>query len=370
MGFWARDHADLHDWWPDLWGGRPYFVEPAIPLLRCDLCAFTSRTAEGMERHHVDDHINPIPMLLYRGIRCGHSALTISSHTVPADWTPVAVTAASVNGERVSADDLPVRLSRQERRHLEVRLQGSRTSTEVRLHFDIAREDDLDGVETVLRDMVGLGRLDLRAIDELIQRTRRFRTAATYADGIATYLYGVLARERSPDSGLPHHEYRGKYDRAVELLRVIHRPVAQAIVGLVSFHYNQFDQLPMEAHGTRLGAVADRITRCLRGERLPAEPAVSSPSVDMFSDRGTEQVLRWWAQSPSQLVRQLDGIEARAHDADLLDRVKLQVLAGEVWLHTPTPDRALAHAHDLRNSPIASRWSASLLAQRSLGPPS
>ncbi len=61
--------------------------------------------------------------------------------------------------------------------------------------------------------------MTVSTIDGFIEDCRPFSTADLYYDGICHYLYGVLAKERSPDSSLPYEEYRDRFNRAADALR-------------------------------------------------------------------------------------------------------------------------------------------------------
>ena len=362
MGFWARDHADLHDFWlpPVRLSGT---VSPPARF-PCHLCEFVGGSTDELYDHQSTGHVSQAPMLYYRGIPCGKTVLTISSATSPGDWRPIAVRSATLNERAISVDDLPEALSSHRQSYLEIELHGLHTDTSARVRFDIATEADLAGVESCVARIVETQRLDIRAIAEFIQCAERHVSAAGYTDGLASYMYGVLARDRSPESGLAHEEYRQKFNEAANRLRPLARPLAQSITGLVAFHFNQFDQLPRTTEGTRLGRVAGRILKCLSGGRLPADaldhPGTQEEVLDAaFSDIETEQVIRAWGRGSSASPAPVEELLVRA---DRLDLLKLRVLAGERWLAAGELAKAAHHAHELRNTPSTTKWASSILA--------
>ncbi len=364
MGFWARDRADLNDYWqPPI--RLPKRVEPA-QTFRCTMCAYRSADAGELIQHQRDVHVRIAPTLYFRGVACGQTRLTISTETQPEDWGVSGFSDATINDTTVKFDDVPYVLTGFRQRYVDVVLHGVANDLPVRLQFDVAEEADLAGVEACMARTVEHARLDRRAIDEFIDASSRHRSATTYRDGIAQYMYGVLARERSPETDLPHEAYRGRFEHASAVLRPIQRPVAQSIVGLVAFHFNQFDQIPDVVESTRLGQVSRRILACLDGQRLPEAPLPpmqrSALMIDtLFSDADTEQILRWWTAGRAVTDAQLEMIQHRLGRADALDVPKLHILAGELSLSRGNHLHARQHANELRNNQLANRWASSML---------
>jgi hypothetical protein len=208
--------------------------------------------------------------------------------------------------------------------------------------------------------------LDIRAVDEFIASASGFRSAIGYTDGLCAYLYGVLAKERAPDSSLPYEAYVLRFNKAAEELGVYNRPLANTISSLVSFHFNQFREASLRSPGSRVGSVARRFAawvqlqseaegawegRELRGRSL--EPLVT--------DRETESIIRWGAHALADLEGLAPEVEALLETrVAQYDAAKLHVLLGEVYAASGATDLALRHARELRNSPQLGCWADSL----------
>ena len=96
----------------------------------------------------------------------------------------------------------------------------------------------------------------------------------------------------------PGAGYQGKYDRAVGILGAFDRPPAEAICGIVAFHYNQFDRAMTKTKSQRVAEVSLRFQAMLTGAHWLDGDLSSSPhsSLDFaLSDSLIEQVLEWSA---------------------------------------------------------------------------
>lgn len=188
----------------------------------------------------------------------------------------------------------------------------------------------------------------------------------TYCDGICEYLYGVLAKERSPESSLPFHEYREKFNRAADVLRDVERPLARLIQGLVAFHFNHFPVAASCSPSTRLSAASNRYRGWIQKAYEIDEETIgpNAVSVDrLLTDLDTEQILRWALSPRAETLSQAGELEATiGRDIPEFDRVKLRVLLAEVYGSAGRLADAQRHARELRNNPTLGPWAESVLA--------
>lgn len=229
------------------------------------------------------------------------------------------------------------------------------------------------GVEQAFFEVARHRRLDMRAIEQFIDAADGFKTAVGYYDGICEYLYGVLAKERSPASSLPYEAYREKFTRALDKLGTFDRPLANRIGGLVEFHFNHFPEAASLSPGSRVGHAAAVFDDWLSG-RAPRDWKQASIEDDvrlesLLTDWDTEQLVRWAVREPcslggeeAQMMKMLRDVPAE------FDQTKLHILLIQIGLSSKNEALVLTHARELRNSPSVARWAeAALEASRGWG---
>ncbi|MBD2830309.1 hypothetical protein ID875_26305 [Streptomyces globisporus] len=101
--------------------------------------------------------------------------------------------------------------------------------------FCLAEEEDLCLVDQALEKLISSRELSLNAIDTFIMRAGRGVTARRYREGVAAYLYGVLAREAVEDPGRVDASgatiYEQRFNSAVSLLSTFDRPQRRRSAG-------------------------------------------------------------------------------------------------------------------------------------------
>jgi hypothetical protein len=337
------------------------------PTLPCPQCGRRFRTQADLELHRFDGHTFSRPLLLLRGRECGRSRLTVTEPTTSQDWEAFDCQTMTINGHESEPSKAGALLSTFDDAVVSVVLAGDRTEQTFDLRFAIADLSDLDGVDGRLREMVRGHQLTIAAIEGFLAATEQFRTAGNYTAGIATYLYGVLAREQSPESGLEHDAYRGRFDEAVSLLGGFDRDSADAICGLVAFHYNQFELATLRTGSPRVAWASRRMLRLLRGDDLEDEE-VEAParwSLDfVLSDAITEQVLTWSCiPLDGSADATVEEIESSLPSQEPFDQLKLRIVVAEHYLRAGATDLGRRHVAELRHNQIAETWARRHLAR-------
>ncbi|MEV7810302.1 hypothetical protein AB0P05_06135 [Streptomyces flaveolus] len=232
--------------------------------------------------------------------------------------------------------------------------------------FCLAEEEDLCLVDQALEKLISSRELSRNAIDTFIMRAGRGVTARRYREGLATYLYGVLAREAVEDpgrvdtSGAPLYEQR--YNSAVSLLSTFDRPAAEAICGLVALHYNHFDLAVRKTHSHRVSDVAARFRTLLTGGAFVTTSLAdrSHGSFDQaLSDSVSEDLLDIGATAldgtQSSMVTQLLPSLGELRPQD---QFKVRLIAAEALLAVGDIDGASRHGEALRHSKETGAWYA------------
>ncbi|MBX6376788.1 MAG: hypothetical protein IRZ13_21490, partial [Acetobacteraceae bacterium] len=165
-------------------------------------------------------------------------------------------------------------------------------------------------------------------------------TACDYADALAAYANGVLAKDQAPGTTimLSWAEHEEKFKRALPVLSGIERPLARLVAGLIRFALNDFPHDPAPSGFARLDAVAHRLASMVgRSWKFPSPGASGRTRRACPTDTGTDAVLaeaerlarlpRWGAPASDMLHGQLAAL-ARFP----LDRAKLAALGAEAAL--------------------------------------
>lgn len=364
MGFWHTGYMDFHEV-PDDYSDRPT-PAPKPPKYPCSQCGQVFDSKDDLDVHIFDGHVTSRPVLMLHGRECGRSRLAVISKTSPEDWQFLNSRAIRVNGRRCSERDARKALCATPAGVVAVTLEGDAADQEFEFSFRIANSADLDGVDRRLDELIAGRSLTIHSIDAFIMQTSKFETARFYRDGLAGYFYGVLAREQSPESGLlqgrnANDVYKQRFDDAVEELGKFDRPAAEAICGLVAFHYNQFDLAMRKTRSPRIARVAQRFKKLMsaQSDRSIVDPVIDKTSRDyVLSDNETERIVAWCSiPLDGACSDEVADIEHALASVEATDAVKLRVIAAEHHLAAGNAELGIEHVAVLRHSRDFERWS-------------
>jgi hypothetical protein len=305
--------------------------------------------------------------MFLRGYELGTQRVRITRKLSPEDVRIPDCDRAVLNGDEIPLSSLPNKLAEIDSDVCRVKLSKSGVDAEFELDIRVASDEDLKGIEEQFMRMARGSRLDIRAVEEFISATSEFRSAISYCDGICEYLYGVLAKERAPDSSLPYDAYIGKFNKAAEELADYDRPLARTIGSLVEFHFNHFRESARLSPVLRVGLVADRYAAWIESRRQTRAPQVSADETvnhieSLLTDWETEQIIRWGSRPLPDLLRDADNIESFLNkDLAEFDRVKLRVLLGEIYAKSGEAKRAIEHAKALRHLASLEKWAEAMI---------
>jgi hypothetical protein len=365
MGFWHTGYAEFHE--PA--GIGDYDYSPPLPVrFTCEHCSWSSLELEELRKHRFEQHPVRQPALLLRGRPLGASREVLMRPVAPSDVLVEDATSCLLNGKSLDLPHLGQQLAAMRHEYVEVELRNHGANIICRLDFQVADEAHLAGVETAFLQLARDRVLNIESVARFNDHCRAFASAMPYCNGISNYLYGVIARECSPESWLKHDEYIPRFLKSSEELSGFDRPLARSVRALVAFHFNQFDDAESLAHEGALrhaaGAFAG-LLKCLPWHFNEGfSPAPGSVVEDLLTDQGTLQIL---ADASHGLVvlkaraealltqlrrarpggydhtkRMLLTCEALAAREDLDMRVKARGLARELAGTTDTKDWAEA----------------------------
>lgn len=365
MGFWHTGYMEFHEPTGGTgWSDTPFVPPP--PEFPCEQCGEIFGTIERLNVHRFDGHPSNRARLFLHGRECGRSRTPIISSTTASDWVFDNAIGITVNGQLVN-EITAKRILSSSNGVVNVELRGSHSVQNFEFAFEISDEVDLEAIESVFSELILRRELSNFAIQSFIERCRGLDTSSRYFNGLANYLYGVLARERSPESALWQDSkgmvtYRSRFDDAVSQLGSINRAPANTVCGLVAFHYNHFDIAIQKANSPRVSQVASRLESIMTADGTADAWALleffdSSKLEKALCDDVTERLLKWCAiPLDGSAIDAIEEIEDAIPSADPLDQLKLHLIAGEHYLVIDRADQALRHANHLRNTPAASAW--------------
>ena len=346
----------------EAWEVSPPPPPPEFPCLECGQI-FTNSDDRAV--HQFSSHMTNRPLLLLRGRECGRSRLTVISKTSAEDWEFIHTDHVLINGKSYETDPAKNVLASDHRRVLEVKLLGSHVDEVFEFNFSIAQDDHLDQVESQLHAFIKYRELSIASIERFLRLTTSFASADQYRFGLANYFYGVLSREKSPESGLLNSNQRKrayveKFEEAANSLSQFEQPGAEAVCGLIAFHFNQFDIAIRKTRSARVSRIARRMQAIVEGRlsNLDRQAIRGFIGLDYsLSDMETERVLRWCALP-------LDGTggesiaeaEAALSELEPADRLKIHIILAEHYLAAGNPKAGLDHAAKISHSRIAERW--------------
>lgn len=361
MGFWHTGYMEFHE----PLGLDDFRFEPLLPRFPCKRCGKICSSLDELRKHQFENHPLHRPILFLQGRELGAQLVCITQAITADDVSVEGCDSVALNGVELSVRALSRKLAAISSDVCHVVLRRADVVAKFKLDFRIASPEDLRGMEEQFERTACGHRLDTRAIEEFISATARFGSAIGYCDGICAYLYGVLAREKAPDSSLPYEAYVGKYSKAAEVLAAYDRPLARTIGSLIGFHFNQFEEATRLADETRVGQVAEKYVAWSQGGTVSIEQKgvpLGALREALVTDWDTEQIIRWAVQPLLELLPYVDHMESFLdRPIAAYDRVKLHVLLGEVYRASGNIDGARKHGKTLRNLSSFERWAESMV---------
>lgn len=308
MGFWHTGYAEFHE--PT--GLGPYVYTPPPPVrYACEHCSESFLELEALRKHRFEQHPVRQPALLLRGRPVGTLTQILMTSLAPADVLVEDATTCLLNGRPLAPACLARKLAAMRREFADVELSNKGATTRCQLDFRVADEAHLGGVETAFLRLARDRALNIEAVSRFNDDCRAFASAMPYCDGISHYLYGVMAKERFPDSGLKHDEYIQRFIRSSEELSGFDRPLARSVRSLVAFHFNQFDDAEYLAPEGALRHAAGAFAGLLQGLPWHFDEVPSSVPGGAVEDLLTDQdTLRILADASHGLI----GLKARAEE--------------------------------------------------------
>ena len=350
MGFWHTGYIEHHEE-----SGLGDNWKPAPTVYRCMHCSLQFGIEDELRKHRFESHPYTRPTMFLRGVELGASRVNVTRKIEPSEIHLGACLSARLNGAPVPIVELSRRLSLVRSDRIAVDLVNAGASASYDIHFQIADAVDLDAIDASFQRFAKRRTLSIVSLDDFITECRLFSSASLYLDGIAQYLYGVLAKERASDSSLPYDKYPERFNAAARALMDFERPLAKLIRGLVALNFNQFIDAATVAPAGRLRSVAQRFVDSVNGSGwkvlAAGTPSANVPE-ELLTDSETHQILEWATVPSKVLEREMPKIESLVRgDASSYSKLKLKILLVAAYELTNDVGHAIKAARDLLNNP-------------------
>ena len=371
MGFWHTGYIEFHE---------PTGIDPPVPLkprrFFCDRCDRSFASPGELEEHRFADHPLRNPVMIVQGRQLGTNRFQVHRTLRSSDVRIQCCDRARLDSHEIRVTDLPTKLADLSRSSRICSIVLSKDAVEARfeLEFRVASVEDLERVESRFHDIARGKRLNSKIVDDFIGPKSHFGTAINYCDGICTYLYGVLAKERAPGSHLAYRDYERRFNRAAEILGGYDRPLARTLSSLIEFHFNHFGESADLDPTSRVGLAAQRYWHWTRPDQTvpphiatenltTSNTAIANVLDELLTDETTERIIRWSLYPFSRLASHTNDIESLLTPelADY-DKAKLHVLLGNLYALARNPQDARTHAKALQNIPFFETWATTLVA--------
>ena len=350
MGFWHTGYFEHHE----NTGLGEFSPDLSPPVFPCKECDSICQSADELRKHRFEIHPLRRPTLSLRGQELGADSVRVTRSLAEEDLD-IDCDRAFINGKEILVSAVCQKLSHASSDTCRIKLCKGRVSEEFKLDFRIATKEGIQGNETQFEEMILGRKLDSRVVNDFINATKEFSSADGYSHGICQYLYGVMAKERHPDSSLPHKKYVGKYNEAGKSLADYERPLARAIGSVIGFHFNHFTETICLAGKSNIGRAALRYADWMRGgiTEVRHDQQTNYDKIGRaIMDCDTEQIVRWAVchQTESQeCVAEIELFLKR--DIEEYDKVKVQILLSEICSSLGDSQNSIQHAKPLRNLP-------------------
>jgi hypothetical protein len=352
MGFWQTGYAEFHE---PAGFGEDVFTPSPPRRFYCEQCSQHFGDLENLRRHRFESHPLRQPVLMVRGQSVGLLPLKVLMHLQPKDVVVEDALVCKFNGMSIDPEELGDRLASLRREFIEIELGNAGAMTRCKLDFKVSDVADIKGVEIAFMRMARDRNLSIEVVASFNQDCKAFQSAMFYAHGVSQYLYGVMAKERSPASGLSADQYTEKFLQASDVLAGFDRPLSNSIRALVAFHFNHFGDVQTLAPAGALSHTSAVFKGLLLGEPWCFEqvPIALGPMENLLTDQDTLYLLRDASMGKIQLKDNAQEILDRYNRSTAgYDHLKRSLLAAEV-LQLCGDQESMMQARQ-----IARRWSS------------
>ncbi|UBM09985.1 hypothetical protein [Cupriavidus metallidurans] len=350
----------------------PEWPKPALDrpqVFACPLCHETFSSYEDRFQHRFEAHPYQRPLLVLGTHEVNTPRFVVTAALTPEQIRPVNAATCRLDGKLVSSMALARHIAEAQSGFFKVELTGAEGKIKVDYEISIEIASDAHAllVEQEFARLYSPGVISVANISAFIRATSVARTAHRYVEGLAAYLYGILAKDQRGETTLSQEQGRARLNEARQMLLEIDRPLAAVVAGIVSFQSNAFSR------SERLTAVP-RLWTAMRwfdsvrtsGLLVPVARLDShaAPNSRVPLDSTTDEILTWMNLPPGGLSDHAKQIGKRSQQDDWLpeDRIKAKVLLAAIYESKGDSANAAQVARAFRHDPVFGQLAERLIS--------
>ena len=354
--------------WP-----RPMLDRPQVFM--CPVCHESFPSYEDRFQHRFEAHPYQRPLLVLGAHEVNTPRFVVTTALSAEQIRPVNASTCRLDGKTVTARMLARRLAEAQSGFLKVELTGAEGKITVgyEISVEIASDVHASLVEQEFARLYSPGVLSVASVSAFIRAASDARTARRYVDGLAAYLYGILAKDQRGETTLSQEQGRARLNEAGQTLAEIDRPLAAVVAGIVNFQSNAFSRSERLAPVPRLRSAMRWFDSVRTSGQLAAVDQADSPTTPNARvplDSATDEILAWMDMPSDRLRGHAKQIAKRGQQDDWLpeDRIKAKVLLAAI--HESERDAAKAGqvAREFRHDPVFSRLAERLISSEKESP--
>ncbi|WP_036991333.1 hypothetical protein [Metapseudomonas furukawaii] len=285
----------------------PAVLQPIV--YECPRCSAHFDSAQARRDHFFTVHPYRKPELLLHGQLLGNSETVIHEPVQATDWLLGSCHRASLNGRMMAPDELFQALAECRQGFHVLELSNQDSTERFELRFCIPELAELQRLEDIFNTLFLDNELSVDDVRRFAEACKSLKTAGEYLEGICQYLYGVLAKDQRGGTQLSHAQYKERFNRALEALRNVDRPLARTIRGIINFSFNSFVQAASQADAPALAAAASLFAGWAGKPVRRWAVAQQEAQARLPVDHATDRVLSWMALSDKRQERELDELQ-------------------------------------------------------------
>lgn len=325
----------------------------------CRKCPAEFSSYEAWFQHRFEVHPFKRPVL-FIGIReITTPRLTITTQLKEAQVRIANASKYIIDGRVVNKAQLINVLTTSVSGFLNIELIGDEPDLQSRyeVSIEIPSRYDLEQVEAEFQRSFRVGVVSVVAINQFINNSLGAQSARRYLEGLAAYLYGILAKDQKGETHLTQEQGRIRMNEALQNLADFERPLASTISSLINFQMNVFGSGGVSLSAPRLNRAIKWFRQAQIGgdlNKLPMEDSQINITAQIPLDQATNELLEWIEMPLANLGELLKVIERRAQQDNWLpeDRMKAKVVATIVAEHSGNIQQAAYIARSFRHDPV------------------
>ncbi len=342
--------------------------KPLPIVYRCSVCSEEFSKQDELFKHRFENHPFRRPALILRGMEITSPREIVTKPLVAEDIVFANANLFKINGKDYEKLQFVNLLTKQTQGILVVSLANDGVETTYEIELAIPDSDEIKNVECLFFSLLGKEVVDLSRIDAFIDSTEHLLTAKRYIDGLANYLYGLLAKDQRGGTHLEQHEYRSKYNMALDTLKTFETPLSLVICAIINFNQNVFIYSDSSSPVSKLNQVMNKFFCFVHDEKfeyssLRTGSDFSSVPLDSYTDR----LIKWGMMNLDDLYTHRKEIELAIESPDWVvdDRFKARIIVTEMFLSQDNFSAAKKMARKVVNDAIFGDWAQHIMDRSS-----